>query len=204
MHTVLSLCQALKPFSHIAVFLAKPLHVCAWQQPAAGGHKVSKIASCLQVAKLQGLSDTAANQFAAASASAVSNGDASVAEQWMKQQADSLAAQPALSGGNDMPAWQLAFLPDVMTRAAAGHQLDAPTAAAAAHTDTGSTAVQANQQETAQRGCTAPETSVVEGSEQHMAPANAAVPIEPVSWLQWEQHLQVTFNQCVVYTWVKV
>ena len=165
----------------------------------------------IQVAQLQGLSDTAADQVAAASASALVNGDASAAEQWLKQQADSLAAQSSKQAANAMPAWQLAFLPDVMTRVAAGRQHDAPAAAAAAAAaahDAGSTAVQANQQEgasqllvgTLQPGPVAPDTSAAEGSEQHVAPASAALNTEPVSWLQWEQHLQVRRIHSVSYT----
>ena len=174
----------------------------------------------VQVALLQGLTVAAADQAAAASGSGLPSGDASNAQQWIKHQANSLAAQTSLV--HNLPESGLMFLPDIMTRVA--HQAG-PTAAAAAaaagdgfNGDGGSgnggsgggggggdcgdcgdcggddplDGMQADQQKgSGRREQSAPRAAYAAEGDQHLGRGNSPAPAEPVSWLEWEQQLQV-------------
>lgn len=162
----------------------------------------------VQVALLQGLTDAAADQVAAASHSSAPNGTGK-AQNWIKQQASSLAAQTSLPMVPILPKSDLMFLPDVMIRAA--QQASPTTHAAAGGSDGGGggggqtgggggsggvggdpvdgVLVQADQQEASGRGeqCDPLAASTAE-RDQDLSSSNA----QPVSWLEWEQQLQVT------------
>lgn len=143
----------------------------------------------VQVALLQGLTDAAADQAAAASSGTLPNNDTSKAQQWIKHQANSLAAQTSLPVVQDLPESELMFLPEVMTRV--GQPTVPATAAAAlagADAPSGREPVQADQQgSSGMRGQSALQAPDAE-RDQH---TSVALP-EPVSWLEWEQQLQVT------------
>lgn len=153
----------------------------------------------VQVALLQGLTDAAADQAAAASPNSIPNNATSKAQQWIRQQADCLAAQTSLPVVQDPPEAELIFLPENMTRAVhqsvpATDAAAATAAAGAADAPAGRALIQAGQQEapgmTGQsvlQACTAER-------DQH---TSVALP-DPVSWLEWEQQLQVTLFVCVV------
>lgn len=160
----------------------------------------------MQVALLQGLTDAAADQVAAASHSSAPSDGTSKAQNWIKQQANSLAAQTLLPMVPVLPKSALMFLPDVMIRAA---QQASPTTNAAAGVSGGGggqtgggggsggvggdpvdgVLVQADQQEASGRGeqCDPLAASTAE-RDQDLSSSNA----QPVSWLEWEQQLQVT------------
>ena len=160
----------------------------------------------VQVALLQGLTDAAADQAAATSSSSILTGDTSKAQQWIKQQANSLAAQTSLPVVNDLPESELMFLPDVMTRVA--HQASLTTDPAAAATVATATAaaaaphtalVQADQQKASDtRQQSAPEASTAERDQHIRVDDNAAFP-QPVTWLEWEQQLQVCSHLSCVH-----
>lgn len=182
----------------------------------------------VQVALLQGLTDAAADQAAAASLSGLPSGDTSKAQQWIKQQVNSLAARTSLLP--NLPESELMFLPDVMTRAAhqAGPTTDATAAdggdgrAGAGVSGSGGGAgvsgggggdggsgdggggggnpshgglVQADQQ----RESSVCAATYAARGDQHLGRGQTSAPVEPVSWLEWEQQLQVTVS--VLYPW---
>lgn len=163
----------------------------------------------VQVALLQGPIAAAADQAATAVLSGHLSSDTSKAQEWIKQQANSLAAQTSLV--HNQPESELMFLPDVMTRSA--HQASPATCVAAAAAGHGSHSgdggdgdgnggvvipshgvpVQADQQEAPGiRGKSAPPAASAAENDQHLLSNDGPVHPEPVSWLEWEQQLQVT------------
>ena len=162
----------------------------------------------VQVALLQGPIAAAADQAAAALLSGHPSSDTSKAQEWIKQQANSLAAQTSLA--HHLPKSELMFLPDVMTRSA--HQASPATcvAAAAGHGSRSGDGgdgdgnggvviashgvpVQADQQEAPGiRGKSAPTAASIAEHDRHLLSNDGPVHPEPVSWLEWEQQLQVT------------
>lgn len=160
----------------------------------------------VQVALLQGLTDAAADQVAAASCSGGPSGGRSKAQHWIKQQANSLAAHTSLPMVPNLPKSELMFLPDVMIR---GAQQASPTTKAAAGGSGGvggvggsggvggetshGELVQADQQQASGREeqCAPLPASTAE-RDQGLSSSNAIESSQPVSWLEWEQQLQVT------------
>ena len=152
----------------------------------------------MQVALLQGLTGAAADQAARALMSGLPSSDTSRAQQWIKQQANSLAAQTSLV--HNLPESELMFLPDVMTRSA--HQASPSTSVAAAGDRSGdggggplqAAPGQADQQEASgAREQSAPPAASTAGKDQLLS-NSGLIHSEPVSWLEWEQHLQVKFD----------
>ena len=164
--------------------------------------EVISVTWVLQVAKLQGVSDSAADQAVTASGSTPhDDGSTSSAQQWLKQQADSLAAPTSMSDAHDTHAGQLAFLPAFMTRLATS-QLTTATADAAGPSAAvpGGAAVQAEQyvaasqpqpDERTEAGNTTSSASTAAALVPQTGNPAAAASLEPVSWLEWEQQLQV-------------
>lgn len=161
----------------------------------------------VQVALLQGLTDAAADQVAAASCSVVPSDGTSKVQHWIKQQANSLAAQTSLPMVPNLPKSELTFLPDVMIRAAqqASPTINGGGGGGGGQTGGGSggggvgdgpshgVLVQADQPEASgrERQC-APLAASTADTDQHLSSSNAFVSPQPVSWLEWEQQLQVS------------